>query len=116
MSQKNSGPPITQEDNYFAPKNWMKKFKVNSPFLAPFMSKNSNSYIITIIIFLKGIFLRNSTNKKIHKNQMNTKLATCKKPRNAQFYTLGLLFKNGYNYNTHPKSIPNLILHQESLC
>jgi hypothetical protein len=47
---------------------------------------------------------------------MNTKLATRKKPRNAQFYTLGLLFKNGYNYNTHPKSIPNLILHQESLC
>jgi hypothetical protein len=45
MSQKNSGPPITQEDNYFAPKNWMKKLKVNSPFLAPFMSKNGNSYI-----------------------------------------------------------------------
>jgi hypothetical protein len=42
MSQKNSGPPITQEDNYFAPKNWMKKLKVNSPFLAPFMSKKND--------------------------------------------------------------------------
>ena len=44
-------------------------FKILPPF-DPFYVKNSNSYIITLCIFLKGIFLRN-TLKKPHQKQMN---------------------------------------------
>jgi hypothetical protein len=45
----------------------IKKVK-NFPRLGPFHGKNGNSYIITLCILLKGIFLRNSLKKKPSKS------------------------------------------------
>ena len=66
---------MTHEDEHS--KNFIKigwKLKNLNCLIPPFYVKNSNSNIITLCIFLKGICLRSELNKNPHQKQMNNKL------------------------------------------
>ena len=65
------GPSITHKDEHFAIKTAiildenLKGSILSPPFpqFNPFYVKNGNSYIVIVLMFIKGIFLRNALQK-----------------------------------------------------